>query len=282
MQINQTVEQAFIVCYREDLTDLERALRAEKINNITRISREYTEQELTYSKQSRCLIGHYDAWQAAKKSSGLSLIVEADFVPSVGFGDQLVPFSKNKIGSAWGWLYSCARRVYEFDGSFIRGHSATTVAYLIDAEAAAKIEGFVEHEFAEHPPQGYSPWDTYIRMYAQRNGVAMYLPFRSYGEHGGIANKEHKSSIKNPNHQADYLINHLHFLPGYARGSRVRYYKYRFFAYTRAWLRLFALKYVESATLRSNTTDYRYKARLCLMAVKRLIPFVGNSLKTRN
>ena len=208
--------------------------------------------------------------------------MEADFVPSIGFGSQVVPFSEDKIGSAWGWLYSCAQRAYQFDGRFIRGHSGTMVAYIIDSEAAAKVEGFVEHEFTQHPPQGYSPWDTYIRMYAQKNGVAMYLPFRSYGEHGGIANTEHQTAIKNPNHQADYLIDRLHFLPAYARGSRVRYYKHRFFAYTRAWLRLFALKYVESATLRSKEIDLPYKIRLCSMAAKRLIPFVGNSLKPRN
>lgn len=275
MILCQVVKQAFIICYKEDVSQLENALRAEGIVNIKRVSRQYSTDELTYSKQSRCLLGHHDAWQLAKKSDGLSLIMEADFVPCVGFGKQLVPFKKEKIDSAWGWLYSCAQRIYEYENGFIRGHSATTVAYVLGGQAASKVEGFVAHEFTQNPPQTYSPWDTYIRMYAQNNGVSMYLPARSYGEHGGLVNPEHKQFIKNPNHQADILISKLHFLPSYAKNSQLRYLKFRLFAYLRAWARLFCLKYVEKATLFNDSLTWAYRLRMFKLGFYRLIPFIS-------
>lgn len=285
MILRNVIKRAFIICYQEDTSLLEKALRAEGFDDIVRVCRDYTTQELTYAKQARCLLGHYDAWQLAQKHDGLSLIVEADFVPCIGFGEQRVPFSKDKVGSAWGWLYSCAQRVYEFDGAFLRGHSATMVAYVLDAEAANKVDGFLDHEFEQNPPQTYSPWDIYIRMYAQKNGVSMYLVPRSYGEHGGLVNPEHQQLIKNPNHQADILIGKLHFSPNYAKGSQLRYFKFRIFAYLRAWARLFCLRYIEKATLFNSSLSWGYRARLVKLGFIRLIPFVphkvGSELSNR-
>lgn len=278
MILQDFIKQVFIVCYKEDTSLLEKALRAEGFDKITRVSREYNPEELTYAKQSRCLLGHYDAWQLAQKHDGLSLVLEADFVPCIGFGKQIVPFAKEKVGSAWGWLYSCAHRVYEVHDGYIRGHSGTMVAYVLDGEAASKVDSFIEHEFAQNPPQTYSPWDTYIRMYAQDKGVDMYLVPRSYGEHGGLVNPEHQQLIKNPNHQADILLNKLHFLPRYAKGSKLRYLNFRLFAYLRAWARLFCLRYVEKATLFSQSFTWSYRLRLVKIGFIRLIPFISQKV----
>ena len=219
-------------------------------------------------------MGHHDAWSECSQQSGFSLVVEADFVPVIGFGQQTVPIPEHMIGRAWGWLYSSGQRAYEFDGTYIRGHSATTVAYIIDDKAASKILGFMDHEFSQYNPREYRPWDTYVRMYAQNRDVFMYLPFRSYGEHGGMPNTEHKTNQINPSHQADVLINRLHFLPSYARNSKARYFFVRARAYAKAWARLLCFRYIELPTLQTPTTDWRYKVRFVVGAVSRLLLFI--------
>lgn len=282
MILNQVVQQAFIICYQEDTSPLEKALYEEGITKIHKVSREYTEAELSYTRTTRCLIGHYDAWKLAQKAEGLSLIVEADFVPCVGLGEQIVPFPTHLQGAAWGWLYSCAHRVYEYDGEYIRGHGGTMVSYVIDPVAAKKIEGFLEDQLEKYSPTEYFAWDTWIRMYAQDHGVMMYLAARSYGEHGGITNREHVGEINYPNHQADILISKLHFEPLYAKGSKLQFWRRRVTAYCRAWARLIALRYVERGTLQNENFTFKYKLRLLKLGLFRLLPIIPLSKLTKS
>jgi len=270
MKLIDCVKTVFIVYYNEDVSALAHAIKAEGFTDVRPVRADYSEEQLNYCRQAKCLLGHHNAWQYCKQVDGLSIVLEADFVPCKGFANLPLPFAESLIGQAWGWLYACGGRVYEYDGDFIRGHSSTTVAYVIDNIAAQKVEGFVAHEFANNNPVSYSPWDTYMRVYAQQQGVPMYLVPKSYGEHGGLPNPEHKINNITQGHQADRLSSDLHFLPTYAGGSVVKFRFIRFKAYAKAWLRLIGGRYIEKETLFNQSYSPAYRWRMCVMALKRL------------
>lgn len=274
MQLAKFIQKVFILRYQEEVAPLVAALRDEGFDQIELVSRNYTELEQSYARSYRCLMGHCDAWQRAASEPGYSLILEADFVPCRGFGRMKPPIPVNSTGPVWGWLYSSAQRVYQYDGEFIIGHSGAPVATLINAPAASIVSGFVEEENKYRHPSEYSLWDTYVRTYAAYNGVTTYLPIRSYGEHGGLANPEHRLHKVNPCHQADVLIAPLHFLPPYAKHSRLSYKVIRAKAYLRAWARLFAFRYVEIGTLKNTDFSIKVKLRLMWLGLKRLIPII--------
>jgi len=273
MKLNECVSQVLIIYQNEDVDELVFAMRMEGFSKVEKVKAHYNKIQNTYTNQSKCLLAHKYAWNKCSEVDGLTIILEADFVPCRGIGQMNLPFDTTKIGAAWGWLYSCAQRVYEYDGQFVRGHSGTMVAYVLDKVAAKKIMGFVDWEFGKNNPKSYSPWDVYIRIYAQQQGVSMYLTPRSYGEHGGTPNPEHgKFGIK-ANHNADVLSSPLHFLPQYAHGSRVKYLWTRLAAYLRAWARLISGRYIEKPVLTTKATSCKYKLRMMGMAIRRLLIF---------
>ena len=264
------IKRVIIVAYQEDTTELERALTDEGFDPIIVLRRRYSEEETCYSRASRCLLSHHTAWELASRSEGLSMIVEADFVPVKGIRNLPLPYPTSREDHAWGWLYACGQRVYELvDGAYIRGHSATTVAYVIGPQAAKKVMPFLESELTKNDPKNYFPWDIYIRMFAQRAGVSMYLPYRSYGEHGGIPNKEHKVHGITLTHHADVLWGPLHFLPLYAKGSRLRFIAYRLKAKGKAILRTLSGRYLERPTLFNEGLPRAYRATLLRLALTR-------------
>jgi hypothetical protein len=85
-------------------------------------------------------------------------------------------------------------------------------------------------------------------------GGKCFMAYRQFGEHGGMPNKEHRSAptgilIRLPlvsrlgiglNHHADVLRAPLKFLPAYATGSRLRYWRKRAEGRTLGFLRLVA------------------------------------------
>lgn len=211
----------------------------------------YTEEKLKYSAQSRCLVNHANAWRLAKESQGPVLVVEADFVPVVGFGDLPMLWDVTEQEGACGWVYSGAPIFYYFDeNGYVRGHSATMVANVFTPGAAEALLGFAEEELANTAVKGdYSPWDVRLGTWLRyKRGIPNYLSFRQYREHGGIPNPEHKKNRIVSWHQADVLQGRLSFMPLYAKNGKLRYLVFR--ARARGLYRLLSGKMVYIYTMK--------------------------------
>jgi hypothetical protein len=87
---------------------------------------------------------------------------------------------------------------------------------------------FAETEVLTKDPNSYSGWDSELGFWLNARGTECFLPYRHYGEHGGLPNPEHEAANLRSSHRADLLAGPLAFLPTYARGSRMRF----------AWVRL--------------------------------------------
>ena len=270
MKLAGCIERAYVVAYQEDTSLLEKALEEEGFS-VRMIRASYSEEELTYSRTFRCLLGHRSAWARCAGREGLSMVVEADFVPVKGMGRLPLPFDIEKKNEAWGWLYTGGARIYELDEkNFARGHSATPVATVLGPTAARVLVDFADEEFEIHGPRKYTLWDTYVRMYAQKRGIMSYMPYRCYGEHGGIPNPEHAIAGTNPVHRAGVLWRPLHFLPMYARKSYSRFVFFRALAKLKGIAQLLTGRYVELAILRNNRIKSKDKIRMLAYGAIRL------------
>lgn len=271
MELINCVGTIFIIAYKENTDLLVGALKKEGFSNIEVIRPHYSEEEMSYARTSRCLLNHRNAWKKCAATSDLSIVMEADFVPVVGFARLPLPFDLSKKGQAWGWLYSSGQRLYEIDEyGFIRGHSAVPVATILDAHAASVLIEFVDWEFSRHSPQEYTLWDTYIRVFAQNRGIQCFLPLHSYGEHGGIPNPEHIQKGVTSIHNADSLWNKLHFLPSYAQGSKFKYMYYRVIAKLKSLLRLVSGRTIERPVLVARNSTLSKKIKLVALAFRRI------------
>lgn len=251
--IRDVVGQVLILAYKEDTSRLEEALSREGLASMV-VRPDYSAQELTYSQTVRVLINHLNAWRLCASRDHLTIVLEADFVPCQGFGGFSLPFSEGMSSRAWGWLYTCGMSIYELareDRSvYARGHSAAPVATVLGPEAARILVEFAERELRENDPHSYSYWDTYARMFLQERGVSSYMAFRNYGEHGGLANPEHRTAgLSAAAHRADVLMGELHFLPAYARGSMAAFLWVRLLAKMRGVGRLLGLRVLERSVL---------------------------------
>ncbi len=272
MKIVDCIKKVFIVAYKEDTSSLETALKKEGFRSIFVIRPSYTQTELEYSRTSRCLLNHKNAWTKFCKNDGLFMVLEADFVPVIGMGQLPLVFDINQKEIACGWLYSGGPRLYElYPNNYGRGHSAGTVAMIMGAKTARVLINFADEEFIKHDPRKHTLWDTYIRMYAQKYGIMSFMPYRSYGEHGGTPNPEHAAAGINPIHRADVLWGPLHFLPLYAKGSSIKFSYHRVVAKMRGVARLLVGRYIELALLKNSNISIRKKINMIVYSVKRLI-----------
>ena len=92
---------------------------------------------------------------------------------------------------------------------------------------------FFEEELRRDPLGGYSSWDSEIGYWLKDRGIESYIPYRHYGEHGGIGNPEHAKVGLGRAHRADALYGPLAFTPTYAGESIIGYWRTRLWA--RAW-----------------------------------------------
>jgi len=192
------------------------------------------------------------------------IIVEADFVPVRNFGDLPAPPGWYEGGTGLAYLYVCGPQLWDLSGG-LRGHGGGAVAYLLSPAVAALLIEFADSEILSKSPEKYTGWDASLGFWLNRRGIQTYLPYRNYGEHGGISNPEHERAGLRPHHRADVLAGHLAFLPAYARSSRLRYRWIR--ARGRLWgiARLLAGRYLSLHDLgRSNE-----RLRLLRVAVGR-------------
>lgn len=242
VQTMKDVRQTIVLAYQEDVAPLVAAL--EKEGFAPHVQRAvYTDEELTYTRNSRCMLNHKAAWERAARSEGYTLICESDFVPCVGMGSFPV-FWPLGDPRAWGYLYQGSPRLLALVGEepWLRGHCAPLVAYVINAEVARNLLLFFEYELSKYALTEFFTFDAHLQWFVMGKDCRAYIPLRHYGEHGGMPNREHKEMglPRAGVHRADNLQKHLHFLPQYARGSRLTYLKVRLLNRGLGWLRLFS------------------------------------------
>lgn len=223
--LKSVVDDVIIIKHNEDTTQLEQSLTAEGFN-ISCQKAVYSQQEQSYATNIRCLINHSQAWKKAAENEKFTIVVEADFVPVIGFANLPLPFIPSKQNASMAWLYSVGPVIYGVEPSTnaIWGHNAGTVAYVLDKPSAQALVELYDADMAEPDPGAYRNWEVYLPIKLRREkSVRCYIPHRMYGEHGGIANKEHNKYGYVGWHEADRLAGPLHFLPTYAKGSYAKY-----------------------------------------------------------
>jgi hypothetical protein len=270
--LRDVIDKVIVVAYQEDVSNLVSSLELEGFK--VEISRpDYSPEEMTYRRSSRCLLNHRNAWKRALESPSYTLICEADFVPCRGIGDFEVFWPIEKV-CAWGYLYQGSPRLLAMVGQrpFLRGHNATTVSYVVNRNVASLMLKFFEIEKKTYDFRSYFAWDAHLQWCVMGLGAEAFIPMRHYGEHGGLPNAEHGRLGALPRdgyHHADNLMNSLHFLPQYANGSYVSYLRVRLGA------RLFGLGRLWTGRWISPTNVYDLSSldviKMYLIGLRRLI-----------
>ncbi len=236
MQLTESCgSESIIVAHKEDTSSLERSLQEEGFG-VQVIRTEYSQQELAFSAIIRCLITHSCAWKVAARRNAPTVILEADFVPSKGFGSMPVPIPASRAQNSLGYLYACGPQIWDIeDHRYARGHAGAMVALFVPAMVAGALLEFFDEQMAQNPRGEYVPWDAAVGYWLKKRGMESYIPYRQYGEHGGIQNPEHRVAGLGRQHRADVLNGDLCFMPAYAQGSRITLLR------TRLWARYWGI-----------------------------------------
>jgi len=266
VRLIDAIDRTYVIAYKEDTTNLENTLRKAGFGHEVYRAK-YSEVEAGYSGQIKCLISHAKIWEKCKEEEGWSMVLEADFVPVKGMSTLCAPIGRlDEPGLVY--LYSGAPIIYRVDktGSLI-GHSATTVAYMLDQVTASALYEFYLQDMDVEDPGAYRAWDTYLANWLRwEKGIPTYIAYKQFGEHGGIANREHKVSNTRSWHRADVLYASPEFIPAYAKGSRGRYIFERTLSRVRGLFRLAVCKTIQIETIKNS--DDRF--RLIGIALRRL------------
>ena len=178
-----------------------------------------------------------------------TLIVEADFVPVANFAQLPPPYDPldSRLGIAW--LYSCAAQIYRItNGGYAQGYSTAMVAYVVTRESAWSLIELAEKVRTTAGPETYTPWDSGIEYYLRDRSFRNYVPWRNYGEHGGIPNPEQQQRNPSTTHRADVVYGRWAFEPSY--GDRL---KERSYGRVKGIGRLLLNKYLRGEVLRGST-----------------------------
>ncbi len=216
-----SLNKVFIIAYKEATDQLEAYLKEEGFDcEVLRQENKPEYQE--FSPSYRCLLNHRQAWQKAADSPQPSLVIEADFVPVKNFGQLPLPFRKDSEKIGISWIYTCAPQVYWVsEEGYAQGFSTSTVAYIISPKAARCLMEFADQVGQETGGKVYSTWDSQVDTVLRSHQFKNFIPFRNYGEHGGIPNPEHRQNGLSPGHQADVLWGDLAWTPLYAKEYNV-------------------------------------------------------------
>jgi len=252
----QAIGQTFILAYRESIEQLNATLSADGLTCEVLRQRDQSEYQ-GYASSYRCMLNHQQAWIRAAATSLPTLIVEADFVPVVGFGQLPLPFGLNQPNVGICWLYNCAPQLYSVspDG-FGEGFSTGLVAYVITPQAGALLCEMVAEVTRLHGT-GYSHFDSTIDHYLRDRNLKNYIPFRNYGEHGGIPNPEHRRHGLSGIHRADVLYAPLAFSPAYAEAVPESKIPARIQARMKGLVRLLLGKFLRLKILRNSSSPLR-------------------------
>ncbi|MEM1252637.1 MAG: LPS biosynthesis glycosyltransferase [Cyanobacteria bacterium P01_H01_bin.21] len=254
------IGQTLILAYQEETDQLATCLREAgcQVDVLRQIHRsEYK----TYSRSYLCLLNHRKAWEWALRSEHPTLIVEADFVPVINFGQLPPPYdpADEKLGIAW--LYTCASQIYNItDQGYAHGYSTAMVAYVVTQKSAWRLIELAEQVKTNPGPETYTPWDSGIEYYLRDRSFHNYVPWRNYGEHGGLPNPEHRQNSLSTTHRADVLYGPLAFEPAYGAVLKERAY-----GRVKGLGRLLLNKYLRGPVLQGSS----HPARLLKFAISR-------------
>lgn len=242
------VGQTFIIAYKELTEPLEKALHNEGLS-YEMLRQEPRQENIKYSPSYLCLMNHRRAWEKTLQQNTPSLIVEADFVPVIGMGQLPLPFNPQAQNVGIAWLYTCAPQVYSVSGEgYASGYSASTVAYLVTPPGAKALIELSEQIRAQYGETHYSSWDSEVDRFLRECQLKNFIPFRNYGEHGGLPNPEHRERGLSPSHRADILYNSLAFMPIYAlaegQEDRLKFFRVRLLARLKGIGRLVTGRYL--------------------------------------
>ena len=264
-----------IVAHNEDTAPLRLALEAEGFS-VEEVRGPYTDEQLRFSTIMRCLVNHANAWRIAATRDQPTIVVEADFVPVKGFGALPAPVPPGRQSDSLAYLYSVGPQIWDLATADVaRGHGGGMVALLIPPKVASLLLQFFVEEVQAVPIGAYSPFDAKIGFWLKDRGVESFLPYRHYGEHGGIGNPEHVKAGLPRVHRADALQGSLAFMPFYGRGSTFKYLK------TRIWARYWGvLRLLVGRLLQWHDFARSDRPRMLRFAVGRL--FLRNPPRPRN
>lgn len=212
--------KAYIISTNENIDPLVSCLSLEGFSCFE-VRGPYAESETKYSASMKCLVNHANAWRRIISSEEPGLVVEADFVPVMKFSSLPVPAPFGLEDASLSYLYACGPQFWDLaiNGVSARGHAGATVAYLVSPRVADLMLQFYKEVIAENPAGKYRAWDTEIGYWLKSRQIQSYIPLKSYGEHGGKWNPEHRQAGMRRPHRADVLVNPLAFLPFYATSS---------------------------------------------------------------
>lgn len=262
--LSDQIGLTFIIAYREQTERLESVLRQEGLS--CEVMRQENKPEYQhYASIYRCMLNHSRAWAKAAESDRPTLIVEADFVPVTGIGNLPLPFDPQSKQVGICWLYNCASQLYSVtQEGYGEGFSTALVAYILTPEGAKAMLSFVDQITQAHGT-GYFNFDSEIDTFLRDQQFKNFIPFRNYGEHGGISNPEHRKNGMSGIHRADVLYGSLAFLPDYAEGNHWTFWKARWQARVKGIGRLVLGRFLRPYVVRTSN----YPWRLLSFAVRR-------------
>ncbi len=279
-QLIDCIDQTFVIAYKEPTEQLTCVL--EQFGCDCTVLRQVHQPGYeTYSPSYLCLLNHRSAWELALRSQKPTLIVEADFVPVSNFTQLPPPFDPADPDLGIAWLYTCASQIYNVTDSasafasspsssptsssptssspscgWAQGYSTAMVAYVVTAKSARLLIDLAAQVEKDPGPRSYSPWDSGIEYYLRDFKLHNYVPFRNYGEHGGLPNPEHGKNKLSKAHRADVLYGKLAFAPMYAAADgnvrRWDWLKVRAYARIKGLGRLLLMKYLRGEVIRKS------------------------------
>lgn len=266
--ILKCIDKAFIIACKESTQQLEKVLNDEGLT--CEVLRQETKPEYrNLSRSYLCLINHKRAWERAFQEGKPTLIMEADFVPVLGFAQLPLPFNLHQSHVGICWLYTCASQVYSVSSDgYAEGFSVSTVAYIVTPQAARYLLDLAEEVAEKKGNTTYSSWDSTIDSFLRQRNLKNYIPWRNYGEHGGLPNLEHHQNNLSKTHRADVLYGKLAFMPLYAAdqsNGKIKFLIVRLQARLKGILRLAAGRFLRLKVLQGSHTS----ARLLRFAILR-------------
>lgn len=258
------IGQTFVIAYQESTERLTATL-TEAGFDCSVLRQVHQSGYETYSPSFLCLLNHRRAWELALRSQKPTLIVEADFVPVKNLAVLPPPFDPADQDLGIAWLYTCAAQVYSVldlpSGQYAQGYSTSMVAYVITAKSARSLIDLAAQVEQDPGPRAYSPWDSGIEYYLRDRALHNYVPFRNYGEHGGVPNPEHGKHKLSKAHRADVLYGSLAFAPMYATATGwVNYGQWlqgRAYGRIKGLARLLLLKYLRAEVVKKSAQGKR-------------------------
>ncbi|TVP60479.1 MAG: LPS biosynthesis glycosyltransferase [Nodularia sp. (in: Bacteria)] len=210
------IDKVFIIAYKESTQQLEEVLTQEGFQ--CEVFRQENKPEFqNFSRSYLCLLNHCRAWKQAIQEDKPIIVIEADFVPVVDFCQLPLPFNPDQSDVGISWLYTCAPQMYNISSSgYVEGFSTSAVAYIVTPQAACCLIELAEEIREKVGETNYSTWDSSIDSFLRERKLKNYIPWRNYGEHGGLPNPEHSQNNLSKTHRADTLYGKLAFIPLYA------------------------------------------------------------------